>query len=220
VRIKVTRDILYHICAPDQHAWLPTSAGNSYNVYGTVIQGSSGKHDWDIQFDVFPLDNHNVKNVSRNKIIVLSDGDAEVEYDREVDLSDHPSTFLSPTKTEKQKKPQEEFLLMDDDEMAHARSFKYQWGKSASEAVDWKILTDDEKVDLGMPDVEGHKATSDIQFDGETHLSDIFFQSIFPSIKGHAAKLHAYFSNDHTDFYETVKHDRIVFHDPDDDDPD
>jgi hypothetical protein len=49
---------------------------------------------------------------------------------------------------------------MDDDDTAHARSFKYQWGKAASEAVDWKILADDEEVDLGMPDVEGHKATS------------------------------------------------------------
>jgi hypothetical protein len=54
---------------------------------------------------VFPLENHTVKKVSRNKIAVLSDGDAEVEYDHEVDLSDHPSTFLSPTQTEKQKNP-------------------------------------------------------------------------------------------------------------------
>jgi hypothetical protein len=220
VRIKITRDRLYHICAPDQQARMPTSACNSYNVYGTVIQGSSGKRGWDIQFDVFSLENHTVKNVSRDKIVVLSDGDAEVEYDREVDLSDHPSTFLSPTQTEKQKQTQEEFLLMDDDDTAHARSFKYQWGKSASEAVDCKILADDETVNLGMPDVEGRKATSESHFDDETHLIGIFFQSIFPSIEGHAAKLDAYFPNDQADFYETVKHDRIVFHDPDDDDPD
>jgi hypothetical protein len=76
VRIKITRNRLYHICAPDQQARLPTSAGNSYNVYGAVIQGSSGKRGWDVQFDVFPLENHTVKNVSRNKIVVLSDGDA------------------------------------------------------------------------------------------------------------------------------------------------
>jgi hypothetical protein len=100
---------------------------------------------------------------------------------------------------------------MDGDDTSHARSFKYQWGKAASEAVDWKILADDEEVDLGMPDVEGHKATSEIHFDDETHLSDIFFQSIFPSVEGHAAKLDVYFSNDQADFYETVKHGRILF---------
>jgi hypothetical protein len=199
VRIKITHDRLYNICASDQQARLPTSAGNSYNVYGTVIQGSSGKCGRDVQFYVFPLENHTVKKVSRNKIAVLSDGDAEVEYDREVDLSDHPSTFLSPTPLDKQKKRQEEFLIMDDDDTAHTRSFKYQWGKAASEVVDWKILVDDETVDLRMPDVEGHKATSDIRFDDEAHLSDIFFQSIFPSIEGHAAKLDAYLSNDKAD---------------------
>jgi hypothetical protein len=105
VRIKITRDRLYHICALDQQARLPTSSGNSYNVYGTVIQGSSGKRGWDVQFDVSPLENHTVKNVSRNKIVVLSDDDVGVEYNREVDLSDHPSTFVSPTQTEKQKNP-------------------------------------------------------------------------------------------------------------------
>jgi hypothetical protein len=103
VRIKIACDRLYHICSPDQQARLPTSAGNSYNVYGTVIQGYLDKHGWDIQFYVFPLGNHTVKNVGRNKIIVLSDGDVEVKYDREVDLSDHPSSFLSPTPPEKQK---------------------------------------------------------------------------------------------------------------------
>jgi hypothetical protein len=89
---------------------------------------------------------------------------------------------------------------MDDDDMARARSFKYQWGKTVSEAADWKILADDEIVDLGMPDVEGHKATSVVQFDDETHLNDIFFQSILPSIEGHTDKLDAYFSNERPTF--------------------
>jgi hypothetical protein len=81
-------------------------------------------------------------------------------------------------------------------------------------------MTDDETIDIGRPYVEGHNATSEGQFNDETHLNDIFFQSIFPSIEGQAVKLYAYFSNEKADFYETVNHDRIVFHDPDDDDPD
>jgi hypothetical protein len=79
---------------------------------------------------------------------------------------------------------------------------------------------DDEMVDIGMPEVEGHKVTSEIQFDDETHLSDIFFQLIFPSIEGQSTRLDAYFSNEKVNFYETVKHDRIVFRGPTDDDPD
>jgi hypothetical protein len=96
-----------------------------------VIQGSSGKRGWDIQFEVFPLENHTLKNVSRNKIVVLSDGEVEVKY-----LSDLTSIFKSPAAYEKQETPQEEFLLMDEVDTVCARSFKYQWGKVASEVMD------------------------------------------------------------------------------------
>jgi hypothetical protein len=61
----------------------------------------------------------------------------------------------------------------------------------ASKAVDWKIMADDETVDIGMPYVEGHNATSEGQFNDETHLNGIFFQSIFQSIEGHVVKLYA-----------------------------
>jgi hypothetical protein len=29
--------------------------GNSYNIYGMLVFGASGRRGWDLQFDIFPL---------------------------------------------------------------------------------------------------------------------------------------------------------------------
>jgi hypothetical protein len=71
-------------------------------------------------------------------------------------------------------------------------------------------------VDLGMRGHQGHNATSEVDFDEETHLNDILFSSLFPSTKGHSTKLDDNFSNAKTDFYETVKHEQIKCHDKND----
>jgi hypothetical protein len=48
----------------------------------------------------------------------------------------------------------------------------------------------------------------------------IFFKHIFPSIEGHINKLDKYLADPKAESYETVKHDKIKFHDKDAADPD
>jgi hypothetical protein len=71
-----------------------------------------------------------------------------------------------------------------------------------------------------VPDLEYHMATDQIDFDDDTKLVDIFFKHIFPSIEGHAKKLDKYLADPKAEFYETVIHDKITFHDEDAEDPD
>jgi hypothetical protein len=81
-------------------------------------------------------------------------------------------------------------------------------------------VPDNESIDWGVPDFENHMATDQINFDDDTKLVDILFKHIFPSIKGHAKKLDKYLADPKAEFYETVKHDKIMFHDEDAEYPD
>jgi hypothetical protein len=74
VHVNITWVSIYHICLPDQQAKLPISRDSTYNVYGIVSHGASGKRGWDVQFDIFPLDNDTVKSITRQKFVVLEEG--------------------------------------------------------------------------------------------------------------------------------------------------
>jgi hypothetical protein len=175
VRVKVQRQVLYHLCSRAQQAKLPKNGGNSYNVYGTVLHGASGRRGWDIQLDVFTQEDHTVKSLTRSKIVVLEKGEEELEYDRPVDTDPLPSTFqtLSPRPTAP-KTPHKELLLLTNEDLVTAKSFPYQWGKAPEETVHWNIVPDNESIDWGMPDFENHMATDQIDFDDETKFVDIF----------------------------------------------
>jgi hypothetical protein len=70
-RFKIVRRNVYHIASAGQRKKIPYDAENSYNIYGTVVTGSSGRRGWDAQFDIFPLDNHTIKSIDRKKLITV-----------------------------------------------------------------------------------------------------------------------------------------------------
>jgi hypothetical protein len=78
--------------------------------------------------------------------------------------------------------------------------------------LDRAILSDSVSVGWGVPDLKDHNVTEGFIFYEDTKLSDVFFDKIFPSVKGHAVMLDKCFSDPKTDFYYTVKHDKMVFH--------
>jgi hypothetical protein len=191
---------IYQFCSPDLQARLTTTHGNTYNVYGTVNQGASGNRGWDAQFDMFSLKNNTVKCITRQNLVMLEEGYDEPECDRPVDIVALDSSFKSRAQVENCKTPKEEFLLMDTDDLTSVRAFKLQWGKEKSDMIDRNILEDSEDVDLGMPAVEDHTATDNIEFDGDTTLSQTFFDHIFPSIVGHSKLMDEYFSDPKDNF--------------------
>jgi hypothetical protein len=84
-RVKIIRRNFYHIYSAGQLMKIPDDVGNSYNTYGTVVAGSLSRMGWDVQFDIFPLENHTIKNIDRKKLITVASDEEEKEYDRTFD---------------------------------------------------------------------------------------------------------------------------------------
>jgi hypothetical protein len=102
-----------------------------------------------------------------------------------------------------------------------ATSFALFWGKGNDDYVLWETLGDTEhniNNEFKPPETE-NVINPDFDFSTE-NLSKFFFQHVFPSTVGHAKIIDKYLSDKHVPYFETVKNDKIVFHDPDDADPD
>jgi hypothetical protein len=95
-RVKIIRHDVYHIDSAGQRKKIPDDVGNSYIIYGTVVAGSSGRRGWDVQFDIFPLENHTINNIDRKKLITVPSDEEEKEYDRPFENQSLPSTFDEP----------------------------------------------------------------------------------------------------------------------------
>jgi hypothetical protein len=80
-RVKIVRRNFYHISSAGQRKKIPDDDGNSYKIYGTDVAGSSGKRGWDVQFDVFPLNDHTSKSIDRQKLINVPSNEDDKEYD-------------------------------------------------------------------------------------------------------------------------------------------
>jgi hypothetical protein len=187
-RVKIIQHNVYHIASAGQRKTIPDYVGNSYNIYGTVVAGLSGRRGWDVQFNIFPLENHTIKNIDRKKLITVPSDEEEKEYDRPFDNQSLPSRFDESAEkcTRKPKTPQDDFLELSSGDVAEARSYTMQWGKTSVDSVEWEIQKDDEFLDWGTPNIDKHEPTEEIPIDDGTKLGDIFFDKIFPCIKGHA----------------------------------
>jgi hypothetical protein len=103
------------------------------------VAGLSGRRGWDVQFDIFPLENHTIKNIDRKKLITVASDEEEKEYDRPFDNQSLPSTFDEPAekRTGKPKTTQDEFLELSSGDVAEARTCTMQWGKTSVDSVEW-----------------------------------------------------------------------------------
>jgi hypothetical protein len=174
-------------------------------IYSTFISGSSGRRGWDVQFAIFPLDNHTIKIIDRKKLIIAASDEDEKEYDRQFDNSGPPSTLeMPPMKpTDKPKTPKDDLPSMPSDGIADARSFISQWGKYSVDTVQWTIQKDDKFLDWGKPNIDEHKPMEEIPFVEDTKISDIFFEHTPPCIKGHIKLLDKYLSNNRVTEHHT-----------------
>jgi hypothetical protein len=188
VRVQLQRHQLWHIFSIEQRK-KNRDMGSSFNIFGTVVFGTSGMRGWDVQFDIFPLNDAVCKHIGRERLNVVEVGAEEQHYDREVDRDPLSSTFTMPPPNplhSDSKTPQQAFLKLPTKEITESQAFTFQWGKQTSEKVDWGILGDDEMIDWGTPDMSSQKATEEISCDDDTGLIYLFFEKMFPCIKGHA----------------------------------
>jgi hypothetical protein len=73
--VKIVCPNAIHIATAAQQNRIPVDVGNTYNMYETVISGSSGRRGWDVQFDIFPLEAHTIKNIDRKKLTTVDQGE-------------------------------------------------------------------------------------------------------------------------------------------------
>jgi hypothetical protein len=94
-RFKTQRKLLYYLCSIVQRRKLPGDDANTYNVYGTVMNGNTSK-GWDVIFDLFPPENKIVRGVLRNRLTLGAEGAEENEYDRDIDFADYEEVMTMP----------------------------------------------------------------------------------------------------------------------------
>jgi hypothetical protein len=135
-RVKIIRRNVYHIASAGQRMKIPCNVGNSYSIYGTVVAGSLGRRGWDVQFDIFPLENHTIKNIDRKKMITVASDEEEKEYDRPFDNQSLPSTFNEPAekRTGKPKTTQDKSrtYMIQRGKTSESSNFEYESGNVSS----------------------------------------------------------------------------------------
>lgn len=230
-RVKIERRNLYHILSTDsQRACLPHGVSADYLYFGTVVSGGGTKtirKGWDVKFDVLPMEENIIKNITRSKLSVLAPFDEEIATPV-IDQADQLEQICGEkdsTSKDKSKNPilrsQKEFKKLDKETKRDATNFEMCWNKKdPKDVINWKIFADNEHyTDRNFsPPTDSILELSN--FDLNKTVTENFFEAIFPSIKGHAKVMDKFLSDERAPYYETVKQDRIIFHDEDADDPD
>ena len=158
--------------------------------FGTVVSRGRGKSRWNVKFDVLPLNQKIIHNITRTKLTVVEEGEEEkaiadgvlldvVELHSDVDDDDPANT--SPEKSAK-KDSEDTFCQMDRQSLLAADSYKMKWGKEESDIVEWRILRDGELFKLKedsfvLPDkVEYNADLMDAELEDAT---DFFLNTYF-----------------------------------------
>jgi hypothetical protein len=194
-RVKIPRFQLFHILESDaQRDAIPKDTPNKHLFFGTVVARGRGKNSWNVKWDVLPINENIIKNITRTKLTVVEDGEEEKAnpdgtllddafYDSDKDEED------SPSKSAK-KDSEDTFCNMDASSLKVADSYTMKWGNGKDDVVVWKILQDGEiislnedtlvmpeKVDFNLEMFEGRESELD-------DPTDVFFKYFFPDITG------------------------------------
>jgi len=69
---------LYHMLVTDEQ-WqkIPKEIPNKYNFFGTVVSWGKNKSSWNVKWDVLPVNDNMINNISRLKPTIVEDGEEE-----------------------------------------------------------------------------------------------------------------------------------------------
>jgi hypothetical protein len=143
-RVKIQLSLLYHIANPTQRVAMPSSEAKTSNIVGTIMNSSSSK-GWDVQFDIFSLEDNIVRYITRTKLTVLEKEKEDEQYELPTDLSDYTNDFRMPSRARDKSKaniPEQELLDMPEDDIVTANTYLHQWDKSPSDTFKWDVLAD------------------------------------------------------------------------------
>ena len=193
--MKIPRFQLFHILESDeQRAVIPKDIPNKHMFFGTVVARGRSKNSWNVKWDILPVNNNIIQNITRTKLAVVEDGEEEKAIpdgtlldDLVYDSDKDPEP--SPSRTAK-KDSEDSFCQLDGSSLKDAESYTMRWGNAEDDVVVWKILPDGEYISqdedtLMMP--EKVEFNVDNWQDRESELDDptyVFFNYIFPDITG------------------------------------
>jgi len=185
-RVKIPRSQLYHILVTDeQRKMIPKNIPNKFFFFGTVVSHGKNKSSWNVKWDVLPESDNIIQNITRSKLIVVADGEEEKAITDDAKLDDVAMVDDEVESPEKEKAPSSDdiFCALEKDVIKEATTFTYQWGKSESESVTWKIMQD---LEFAIDNSVSYPDKVELKFD-EEELNDpteFFFDYIFPDVKG------------------------------------
>lgn len=195
-------------------------------------KGTTGHN---VRHDLLPAEHKIVRGLTRGRLFVMAPGEDEIPMRRnEADAnrlaeigSDDEEDHVEPALATKKKKDPTplqqsalDFMSQSTEERATASLFKMKWGKLQHEVIEWEILADGvDIVDNPMVCSEEIHMKKTIDFGSES-LDDTFFNHFFPCVEGHGRKLDEFFKDTRALCHLTAKDDKIMFNQPEDEDPD
>jgi len=167
-RVTICRNNLFHILKSDKQKEDIQKYGNIRNFHGEIISGN-GKQGYNIKFDDLPADDQMVYVRQRNIIVVIEEGEEEVEYNHaNVDLD----TKVSVPKKDEHKKCITKFCDMGDEEIMNAKTFTL---KDGTNEIVWNILPDGEYIKWDEIELDDETWKKCIELTDDTSLNDVFF---------------------------------------------
>jgi hypothetical protein len=99
------RSGLYHILETDeQQGCIPAALPNNFNFFGTVVARGAGKSTWNLKFDVLPVHDNVMCNITRTKLTVVApDEDEQPLSKRDQDKMDSLLQVEDELEEEKEK---------------------------------------------------------------------------------------------------------------------
>jgi hypothetical protein len=220
-RCWASRKILWYLLETETQKAIIRDFPNNHRCYGTVKSGSTAA-GYNIIFDILPEGEQEVF-VKRQNVFAVAKGAEEPTYGRETDDPEH---FAKAEKKKKERTPlqvsSDAFVALEIDIAASAKTYDMVYDDEGNKIV-WKILEDKDQVTSDFDPMvypEDVLLKKDIDFGPTCNMSAILFEHFLPDIKGHAKLIDKFHSSTKSPYHVTVMNEKIVFDDPDDDDPD
>ena len=144
-RVKVQRRALKYAIAVDSPAYrlVEEYPRNDFNFYRTVLGPNLKSGKYGVRFDVLPAED-NEYNLVRGNLVVLGEGEDEVEYDHDSQENAEIAEQCSGTIKESKAKPAQDaidaFLMLSSKEQKSAKSVVYPFDAEATDSIKWTIL--------------------------------------------------------------------------------
>ncbi|CAB9499209.1 unknown protein [Seminavis robusta] len=220
-RVKCKRGVLFLLLTTDSQKATIKGFNQQRNCFGTIVSGNAG-NGYNVKFDDLPVDEKDVF-VKRKNLVPVEKGTEEEKFDH---ANDDPEVIAEKVaKKQKKKSPFQEsvddFIGLDNSLIADAKTYDMRYNEGGDK-VTWTIHADDEFISteedpMSYPEKVDLKKEIDYE---DSDLADVLFDHFFPCIKGHAEKIDKYHRNKNSPYYQTVKKERIIFHNDGGGDPD